>query len=58
VERKNINNLFNSITFVVFSLSGALTQKVKDRNKNTNGEAERLKQSHQLIHLSSKQGNW
>jgi hypothetical protein len=52
VERKNINNLFNSITFVVFSLSGALTQKVKDRNKNTNGEAERLKQSHQLIHLS------
>jgi len=57
VERKNINNLFNSITFVVFSLFGALTQKVKNKNKNTNGEAERLKQSHQLIHLSSKQGN-
>jgi hypothetical protein len=56
MERENINNLFNSITFIVFSLFGALTQKVK--NKNTNGEAERLKQSHQLIHLSSKQGNW
>jgi hypothetical protein len=57
MERENINNLFNSITFVVFSLFGALTQKVKNKNKNTNGEAERLKQSHQLIHLSSKQGN-
>jgi hypothetical protein len=52
MERENINNLFNSITFVVFSFFEALTQKVKNKNKNTNGEAERLKQSHQLIHLS------